>query len=154
MAKPLNDFFTKAGNVTIFNCGLINIIYTMGWFCWVFGLNYITRRYTGILFLDPFIILFWMLLYFSIRNRSRYGGRELTELAWLLYNKNKSNKITNMGKTKLNILCSAITVSTLLLLLRVYPSPVTYGENLLGDVEDYLFSLAPYLKIERYNTIL
>lgn len=158
LAKPLNDFFTKAGNVTLFNSKPIGIIYIIWGFGILFSLNYTIRRYSGILFLDPFIIIFWGLLYCSIHiinyvilKKSQCGGRELTEVAHLLYNKNK--KITNESTYTLNILASA-TVVSILLLLRGYPYPVTYGENILSKIEDYLFSFVPYFKMERYETIL
>lgn len=162
IVKPLSDFLTKAGNARLFNSEVLGFGCTVGWFSWLFGINYIIHRYTGFQFLDPFIIIFWILLYFSIHSinflllkKSKNGGRELTELINLITNNtNTKQKITNMGKPKLNIIFSTLIIYVLILTLKSYPQIISIGEGILSGAEDTVFSILLNSKIKRYPTNL
>ena len=113
--KPLADFITKAGTTRLYNSELLGMGCTLGWLAWLFGVNYLLHRYTGVQALDPFIILFWAILYFSVHginflmfHKSKNGGRELTGLLDIITKKNA--KITTMGKPKLNIIFSTVSL--------------------------------------------
>lgn len=162
VAQPLTNFLTKAGSTRLFDSEILSFGCTLGWFLWLFGANYLIHRYTSLQILDPFIILFWIILYFSIHSinflllkTSKNGGRELTELADLITN-NKINqkKTTNMGKPKLNIIFSTLIIYVLILTLKSYPQIISIGENVLSGAEDTIFSFASISDMKRYPTKL
>jgi hypothetical protein len=157
--KPLADFLTKAGTTRLLNSELLGFSCTLGWLFWALIGNYLVHRFSGITILDNFIIIFWILLYSSIHmvnflllKKTNNGGRELTELLDIMTNKFNSDKVTNMGNPKLNILISAGIVISVIMIAKKFPAAIAVPESYLKSAEDTVLNFFfPNTTIPRHN---
>ena len=73
---------------------------------------------------------------FLLLKKTNTGGRELTELLDIVTNKFDSDKVTNMGNPKLNILISAGIVISVIMIAKKFPAAIAVPESYLKSAED------------------
>jgi len=141
--KPIIDFITKAGKTIFINNEIIHLVATSTAMSWVLIINYIFHRFTDVKMLDPYTILFWMLMYSSIHvinfmllKTSDGGGKEITELLKIIMGVKTTGDASNMGHPKVNIIASAGCILTLISIVIAHPALITIPESYLTRIEN------------------
>ena len=145
--KPIIDFITKAGKTIFINNEIIHLFISVALMAWVLITNYTFHRFTDVKMLDPYIILFWMLIYstihvinFMLLKTSDCGGKEITELLKIITSVKTTGDASNMGHPKINIVASTILILSLISIVKAYPFFITIPESYLTQVENIVSS--------------
>jgi hypothetical protein len=140
--KPIMDFITKAGKTIFINNEIIHLFVSTTSMSWVFIFNYLFYRLSDIKILDPYTILFWILMYSSIHvvnfmllRTSEGGSREITELLNIFTGNNTTGNVSKMGYPKINIIASVGIILTLISIILSHPKLLSIPESHLTEFE-------------------
>lgn len=125
IVTPVFNFLHKAGATRIINTNALDVssistVILLLIFIQVFVVNYTFNRYVGILILDPFAIIFWIILYMS---NIAYNA---------FHNKNIAEFKIGIIPTLFSLFNTVIGIQT----LKTYPSLVRVPEGYITSCEN------------------
>jgi len=155
---PLTNFILNAGRTKLFELHggeLIGFIITVGIMFQILIVNYILHRFTGLYFVDSFVVGFWITLYSSIHivdylvSKSESGEKSSN----IILGKNVLDD--SVQYSHLNIVLSAVAIVTCMLIIKMYPSIIATPEFYLRQAEDAVLTyLWPTMIMKRYDTFV